>query len=113
MPKRLFVLQQLPPIKPDRCIDCPLLGLIPADRRKKGSKKTMVCLGTMKAISQESTRIAESERAGTKHILHRPCDAKYAAWLTLPQAKFGISIQAYNECRVPYEQRMEYTIDFD
>lgn len=113
MPKRLFVLQQLPPLKPDRCVDCPLLGIIPEAQRKKGSKKTMVCLGTMKAISKESTRISERERAGTKHIHHRPCDNKYSAWLTLPGSKFGISTEAYKDCRIPYEQQQEYVIDFD
>lgn len=111
--KKLFIQQPIPPVKPDRCVDCPLLGIIPKERRKKGSKKTMVCLGTMKAISQESTRIPESERAGTKHILHRPCDNKWDAWQSLPQMKIGISIQAYNECRIPYEQKQQYIIDFD
>ena len=46
MPKRLSVFVKLPEQQPDRCQDCPLLGLIPVEMRKHGSKKTHVCLGT-------------------------------------------------------------------
>ena len=30
--------------QPNRCIDCPLLGLIPKQQRPKGSKESHVCL---------------------------------------------------------------------
>ena len=46
MPKRLSVMVKLPEEQPDRCLDCPLLGVIPIEKRKHGSKKTHVCLGT-------------------------------------------------------------------
>lgn len=113
MPKLTIYKQPVPPIKPDTCKKCPLLGIIPEGRRLKGSKKTMICLGTMKAISKESISISEASRKGTKHPFHRPCDRKWAAWQQLPKAEIGISIKAYNECRIPYEQSLEYEIDFD
>jgi len=113
MPRSIFYKQQIPPVKPDCCRSCPLLGIIPKDKRKSRSKKIMVCLGTMKAITRESINILESERKGTRHPFHRPCDNKWEAWLQLPGQKIGLSITAYNECRVPYEQQQEYTIDFD
>ena len=113
MPKKVTYLQPVPPVKPDCCEQCPFIGIIPAARRKKGSKKTMVCLATMKAVSRESIRIKESERAGTRHIFHRPCDHKWDAWWQLPGQKIGIGITQYNECRIPYEQKQQYTIEFD
>lgn len=113
MPRLTTYRQHIPAEKPDCCEQCPFLGLIPKHRRKAGSKKTMLCLATMKAMSKEATCIRESERAGTRHPFHRPCDTRWEAWWQLPRQEMGISIQAYNECRIPYEQTREYVIDFE
>ena len=51
MPKRIFVKVKLPPQQPDRCLDCPLLGLIPEEERKHNSKKTYVCMKMAKALA--------------------------------------------------------------
>lgn len=113
MPSQTHYLQPVPPIKPDSCASCPFVGIIPAAKRKKGSKLTNICLATMRAISHESISIRESERKGTKHPFHRPCDNRWEAMHQMPGHRFGISIRAYNECRIPYEQAQEYTIIFD
>jgi len=65
------------------------------------------------ALDEQVITIRESERKGTKHPWHRPCDSKWHGWWQIPGGKFGISITAYNECRIPYEQQQDYTIDFD
>ena len=114
MPIRPFYSQPVPPKKPDRCKDCPFLGIVPQAKRKKGSKLTMLCMATMKAISHESISISEEERRGTKHPHNRPCDGKYHVWLEYPRGIFPLSKQVYRDCRVPYEQGTiaEYEIDF-
>lgn len=112
MPKRNIIQIQLPPIKPDRCVDCPLLGIVPKTYpRPKNSKETMLCLGTMEAMSQRGSKVKASSR-DAHHPLSRWCDNRWEAWMRLPNRKLGISIQAYNECRIPYEQTLQLVIKF-
>ena len=113
MPRRNFIPVQLPPMQPDRCIDCPLLGLVPKGTvgRPKRSRKTRVCLGTMKALTAQGSEIRASAR-DSHHPLHRPCDNYWKAWMQLPRQQFSVSIQAWNECRIPYEQTLQLKIDF-
>ena len=112
MPKRNFVMQLLPIERPDRCTDCPLLGVVPKSvARPKGSKETMLCLGTMEAMSRPWSRKRESE-CDSHHPMHHYCEQKWHAWVGLPRREFPIPVQFYNECRVPYEQSLQLTIKF-
>ena len=112
MPKRNIVQIQLPPEQPDCCAECPLLGLVPKYvARPKNSKETHVCCGTMEAITQRGSKVRASQR-GSNHPLRRPCDNRWAAWMTLPGRKLGISNVSYIQCRIPYEQGQQLQIKF-
>ena len=112
MPKRNIVQIQLPPEQPDCCAECPLLGLVPKYvARPKNSKETHVCCGTMDALTQRGTKVRASQR-DTNHPWHRPCDSRWHSWMQLPQRKLGISIQTFNDCRIPYECTLQLRIKF-
>lgn len=112
MPKKLFVMVKLPPAQPDRCLDCPLLGLIPEEERKHNSKKTHVCIRLMKALARRKVKIRASDETRTKKLI-RPCDKIFAAWLELPKREIGVPVASYNRYRVPLESLQQLTIDFD
>ena len=112
MPKKLFVMVKLPPAQPDRCLDCPLLGLIPEEERKHNSKKTHVCIRLMKALARRKVKIRASDETRTKKLI-RPCDKIFAAWLELPKREIGVPVANYNRYRVPLESLQQLTIDFD
>ena len=112
MPKKLFVMVKLPPAQPDRCLDCPLLGLIPEEERKHNSKKTHVCIRLMKALARRKVKIRASDETRTKKLV-RPCDKIFAAWLELPKREIGVPVASYNRYRVPLESLQQLTIDFD
>jgi hypothetical protein len=113
MPKRNFVKVRIPLEQPDCCADCPLLGKIPKsyDKRPRGSYETLVCLGTMQALSQRQSKIRASHR-DAKHPLHRYCDHYWPSWVELPDQLFPVSNQNYNLFRVPYQASMQPTIVF-
>jgi hypothetical protein len=112
MPKRNIIQIQLPSEQPDCCAECPLLGVVPSYvARPKNSKETMVCCGTMDAITQRGSRVRASQR-DTNHPLHRPCDSRWHSWMQLPGRKLGISTQTYNDCRIPYEGTLQLQIKF-
>jgi hypothetical protein len=112
MPKRNIVQIQLPPEQPDCCAECPLLGLVPKYvSRPKNSKETLVCCGTMEAITQRGSKVRASNR-DTNHPLHRPCDNRWHSWMMLAGRKLGISTQTYNDCRIPYECTLQLQIKF-
>lgn len=112
MPRRNITMIQLPPMQPDCCAECPLLGLVPKTVvRPKNSKETHVCMGTMEALTKRGTTV----RASTKdvnHPWHRPCDKRWDAWMQLPRRQLGIGVQVYNECRIPYECTLQLQIKF-
>ena len=112
MPKRNFIPTQLAPIQYDRCIDCPLCGLIPETERKEGKRKKYVCMGTMKALTSKGVWIKASKR-DQKHPLHRPCDTYWPAWMTLVRHEFALSMILYTKYRLPFEQSIQPKIDFD
>jgi hypothetical protein len=112
MPRRNIVQILLPPVQPDCCAECPLLGLVPKNvPRRKNSKETHVCIGTMEALTQRGSRVRASAR-DVNHPWHRPCDSRWEAWMQLPGRKLGVSVQAFNECRVPYESTLQLQIKF-
>lgn len=112
MPRRNVVKIKLPMEKPDCCVECPLLGLIPKDHaRPKNSKETLVCLGTMEALTKRGSKVRASLR-DSHHPLKRPCDGQYHAWLQLEGGKKDVSVEAFNKCRVPYEGTLQFKIKF-
>lgn len=111
MPKLTSHPVQLPTSKPDCCLACPLCGKIPDNMRPKGSREGYVCLGTMEAIGTKAVRILASER-DSKHPLHRPCDAAWNGWMTIPTRKIRINSEAYGLYRVPFINALQTTIKF-
>ena len=112
MPKRNITMVQLPPEQPDCCAECPLLGLIPKTIvRPLNSKETLVCIGTMEALTKRGSRVRVSKR-DSNHPWKRPCDLRWDAWMQLPGRKLGVSVQSFNECRTPYESTLQLRIKF-
>ena len=112
MPKRNITKVKLPPLQPDCCAECPLLGLVPKHiSRPKNSKETHVCIGTMEALTARGTKVRASKR-DSNHPLNRPCDRRWDGWMALPNRELGVSIQHYNDCRIPYEQTLQLVIKF-
>ena len=111
MPKRLFTPVKLPEQQPDRCADCPLIGLIPKDERPAGSREGFVCLGTNEALSSKGIRVRASRR-DDHHPLHRPCDGRWLAWMSLKGRLYNLSIAHYIRYRLPYEQGSQLNIIF-
>ena len=113
MPKRNFVNVRIPVEQPDCCAECPLIGKIPQGYpgRPRGSYETLICLGTMDALSQRQSKIRASEGDG-KHPLHRYCDRLWNAWLGLPRQELPVSVQNYNLFRVPYQASLQPMIKF-
>lgn len=112
MPKKNFVQIQLPPVQPDCCAECPLLGLVPKYVNKPyRSQETHVCCGTLEAMSQRISRVRASAR-DAKHPLKRPCDSRWHAWMQLPGRKLSVRVQTYNDCRIPYEGSLQLLIKF-
>lgn len=108
--KKTFV--RVPPVKPDRCWDCPFLGKVPPAKLRKGSKKTFVCMARMKALTGRGVMIRASKRDAA-HPLNRPCDMYWAAYSASPKGRVQVNSLMYVECRVPFEQSLQYEIDFD
>lgn len=111
MPKRNFVMTKLPVMKPDCCAECPLIGKIPQERREYGSYETLICLGTMDAMTQRQSNIRASKR-DSKHPLHRYCDTRWEAWQELSGREFPIAMEVYNTFRMPFELQMQPMIRF-
>ena len=102
----------LPPTKPDRCIDCPLLGLVPKYIAKpKNSKETHVCIGTREALTKRGAKVKASSR-DKNHRLRRPCDLYWDTWMTLPGRILCVNRETYRECRAPYEASLALQIKF-
>ncbi len=112
MPRHIYTPIQLPPQQPDKCSKCPLLGKRPPSELKQGERQAYCCLGvytpegfpplTSKGIESSAEAYKKSQRK-----LHRPCDDQWEVWLTLPNRKFPITMEAWRERRRPYELEME------
>lgn len=111
MPKRNFVKVKIAPVRYDRCIDCPLLGIVPKHQRPKGSLETYVCIPTRNAMTSRLTRSRVSE-ADAKHPRHRFCEKMWEAWMRLPNREFMMPIRAYIEERLPLESSLQLPIIF-
>ena len=104
-------LVKLPEKQPDCCAICPLIGLIPKDKVPPKSYETLVCIGTCEAITKRASAIRASLR-NKKHPLHRPCDSKWALWMELKNRIIGVNKEMYLQCRIPYEQKMQLSLNF-
>ena len=111
MPKHNTTPIQLPAEQPDCCALCPLVGIIPKELRKKGSKETYCCLGTMEALSQRGIYVRASEK-DSRHPWHRPCDSTWKAWMLYPKRTIYVGNVAYIQCRMPFIQTRQLTFKF-
>ena len=93
MPKKNFIKVKIAPVQPDRCTDCPLLGIVPKHQRPKGSLETYVCIPTRHAMTSRLIRSRVSE-------------AK------LPNREFMMPVRAYIEERLPLEASLQLPIIF-
>lgn len=104
---------QLPETKPDCCRECKLLGLVPKGYpAPKYSKKTYLCIGAAKAMTEDKTFKRESESNDPKHPLERPCDAHWERWMTNPRRILCVNKHFYRDSRDLYLSRIYPTIDF-
>lgn len=102
---------KLPPEKPDCCAVCPLLGLIPKEKVPPKSYETLVCIGTREAITKRASEIRASKR-DKKHPLHRFCDSKWDLWMELKNRCLMVNREFYLLCRIPYEQKLQFSLNF-
>ena len=103
------------PQPPDRCADCPLIGIIPEEHRQKGVRQSYCCLGTYphEALKSKGITVRVSEKKErTGHIHHRPCEDKWDVWWTNPGHCVTISKESYRFCRLPYESRQQLAFHF-
>lgn len=129
MPRKIYIPRQLPRDQPDRCELCPLVGLIPDDERRSGLRERYYCLGIFEALRDDSglpvvgddgcqrmsfprlkskgirTSATSVRRGG--HVLHRPCDGIWDAWMTLPGRLFGMPAATYTKYRLPFEYEQQ------
>ena len=111
MPKRNFIKVKIAPVQPDRCMDCPLLGIVPKHQRPKGSLETYVCIPTRHAMTSRLIKSRVSE-ADAKHPRHRFCEKMWDAWAKLPNREFMMPVRAYIEERLPLEASLQLPIIF-
>lgn len=128
MPKQ-YIPRQLPREQPDSCQLCPLVGIIPRDERRKGLRERYCCLGIFEPLTDDNgqpvaddngqqrlsfprikskgiTSSAKAIKAGG-HLLHRPCDALWPAWMTLPGRLYGMPPETYTKYRLPFEHEQQ------
>lgn len=100
--------------QPDCCKECPLIGIIPEAYRQKGVRQSYCCLGTYPhtALTSKGIEVRASQRKGTGHLLHRPCDDRWEEWMKLPNHIFLLSAESYRLCRLPYENRAQLAFNF-
>ena len=115
MPKIIFTDIPLVEDEPDRCLDCPLLGLIPKDEREFGRQQSHVCLSTRESLSERMIKARRTDK-DDKHKLDRPC-TRAGLWQVWQEkeAKPGIMVVRavdYNKYRLGYVQSGQMPIKF-
>ena len=112
MPRNIYKAVQLPPQQPDRCSRCPLLGLRPESELQPGERQAYCCLGIFThegfppLTSKGIERSAEAYRKKQRR-LHRPCDDRWEVWMSLPNRRVPVTMDAFRERRMAYELEME------
>lgn len=130
MPKNIFTPRKLTTEEPpDRCELCPLIGRIPDEERKRGERRGYCCLGVFEAetdaegnavldengvqqmtfpkLTSKGIKTSFKDTRKSGHLLHRPCDHIWQAWLTLPGRMFAIPTDIYLRYRLPYEREQQ------
>ena len=103
----------LPEVKPDCCRECKLLGLVPKGYpAPKYSKKTHLCIGVPKAMTEDKTFKRESLSNDPKHPLKRPCDDHWDRWMTYPRRIITVNKALYRDSRDPYMSSLYPPIKF-
>ena len=105
---------KLPNQQPDRCKDCVLVGIIPEVYRQRGVRQSYCCLGVFphEALTSKGIEVSASDKQKTGHLLHRPCDDRWEAWMQEPNHVFHLSLESYKLCRLPYERRCQLAFKF-
>lgn len=115
MPKIIFTDIPLHEEEPDRCMDCPLLGLIPREERQYGRQQSHVCLGTRESLSERMIKARRSEK-DAKHKLDRPCTAAnlWQVWQEKEPLPGVMRVRTvdYNRYRLAYVQSGQMVIKF-
>lgn len=115
MPKIIFTDIPLHEEEPDRCMDCPLLGLIPKEERQYGRQQSHVCLGTRESLSERMIKARRSEK-DSKHKLDRPCTAAnlWQVWQEKEPLPGVMRVRTvdYNRYRLAYVQSGQMVIKF-
>lgn len=129
MPRNYFIPRELPPHQPDMCKTCPMCGLIPKEERRRGLRESYYCLGVYEALKDKngmpvlnedgdevlSFRRLKSKHIGVSakarkekgHLLHRPCDYIYKAWMQLKGRQLAMRSDVYIKYRLPYEHEQQ------
>lgn len=130
MPKNVYTPRRLTTDSPPDCCElCPLIGKIPDDERRTGERKGYYCLGIFEAetdedgkpvldqngvqqltfprLTSKGIRTSASRSREGGHLLHRPCDAIWDAWMTLPGRLFAMPTDTYIKYRLPYEREQQ------
>ena len=115
MPKIIFTDIPLVEDEPDRCLDCPLWGLIPKEERQYGRQQSHVCLGTRESLSERMIKARRSEK-DVNHKLDRPCTRSnlWQVWQEkdpLP-AVMRVRTVDYNRYRLAFVQSGQMEIKF-
>lgn len=105
---------RIPQQQPDRCKDCPLIGVIPEEHRAKGVRQSYCCLGVYphEALTSKGITVSAKAKASTGHLLHRPCDDRWGTWWESRDHAVIISKDSYRYCRLPYENRQQLAFNF-
>ena len=114
MPRKIYRDIKLPTEKPDRCADCPLLGLIPDNLRSPDFAdrfKSLICLGTNAALTKKFSEVRASKK-DSHHPHTRPCDSRWAAWQQYNGGKFPVTIEDSNTFLEPYYATKQRVINF-
>lgn len=104
------------PEPPPTCEKCPLIGIIPKDKRVRGLRQSFCCLGVWPYEPLTSKGIGvnvKDKREKTGHFRRRVCDDKWDVWYTdNAYHTVKISKDAYKYCRLPYEGRKQLEFNF-
>ena len=122
--KAYYIPRKLTQTKPDKCRNCPLVGLIPKKERRRGLREKYLCLGVFEPVKDangfpilddngeeildfpriKSKRINVSwkTRKESGHLYHRPCDYIYKLWAQRGYRSMRSDI--YMKYRLPFEE---------
>ncbi|MCD8266449.1 MAG: hypothetical protein LUC33_04765 [Prevotellaceae bacterium] len=110
MPRAVFKKIEVPFKQPDRCADCPFVGLIPEGQRLKNGKETHVCLATFDAMSRRAIYLRKSAKLEDGKTLKRWCDEDWERWRE--EGYLNITHENLKTYRDPYDRTRQMVIKF-